>query len=80
MSFGDSVGTPVLGTNTIQVGATAPADPNTGDLWFDTDSNTWQKWSGTAWEVTQAMLPEGTDGQILVNDSGEWDASDVLPT
>lgn len=44
--------------NVTYTGATAPASPNTGDLWFDTGNyNVCKRWSGSAWtEYTQGKL------------------------
>ncbi len=50
----------MLGASGIQsyTGSTAPASPNTGDLWFDTGNyNVCKRWSGSSWtEYTQGKL------------------------
>jgi hypothetical protein len=50
----------MLGASGIQsyTGSTAPASPNTGDLWFDTGNyNVCKRWSGSEWtEYTQGKL------------------------
>ena len=50
----------LLGNTGIKssAGATAPASPSTGDLWFDTANfNVCKRWSGSAWvEYTQGKL------------------------
>lgn len=44
--------------NVTYTGATAPAEPNVGDLWFDTGNyNVCKRWNGSTWtEYTQGKL------------------------
>ena len=52
--------------NQTSYSATAPTNPTTGDLWFDTNSDYLKRWSGTAWvrlkdsEITTALNLAGT--------------------
>lgn len=39
----------ISGGGSTNPGPTPPADPNTGDLWFDINNNLLFVWSGTEW-------------------------------
>ena len=46
-------------------GPTPPADPNTGDLWFDTDNNLLFVWSGAEWISIEGGGGGGTGGLVF---------------
>lgn len=63
----------------VSYGSTAPANPATGDLWYDTNTSpvTLKRWSGSAWVVIRTSVktfmmtsaPQvGTDGPFVVGD------------
>jgi hypothetical protein len=42
---------PRCNSNLITARETAPSAPVTGDIWFDTTTDEWKRWDGTAWIV-----------------------------
>lgn len=49
----------------VTVSATAPNDPNIGDIWYDTASDTYKKWTETGWQVIQDPKEEVT-GEVII--------------
>jgi len=54
---------------TVSVGATAPSDPATGDLWYDTDYLALRVYDGTEWRVAgdHVLIPVHNDTGSTIN-------------
>lgn len=54
---------------TVSVGATAPSDPETGDLWYDTDYLALRVYDGTEWRVAgdHVLIPVHNDTGSTIN-------------
>jgi len=49
----------------VTVSAQAPNDPNIGDIWYDTGSDTYKKWTENGWEVIENPRDEVT-GEVII--------------
>lgn len=49
----------------VTVSETAPNDPNVGDIWYDTASDTYKKWTDNGWEVIKNPRDEVT-GEVII--------------
>lgn len=69
------------GTSNITAQSTAPASPQIGDVWVDTDDNKVYFWSGTAWvdAVTELPSQSGNNGKYLTTNgtSVSWGTIDL---
>ena len=69
------------GTSNITAQSTAPASPQIGDVWVDTDDNSVNFWSGSAWINATTELPSqtGNSGKYLTTNgtSVSWGTIDL---
>lgn len=76
LKWRDASGRVFGGTNADDLGdvaksATAPVDPAVDDMWFDTDSDQWKRWNGSAWQVaTPSSLAHQGTVRIQVDGNG----------
>lgn len=49
----------------VTVSETAPNDPSLGDIWYDTASDTYKKWTDKGWEVIKNPKDEVT-GEVII--------------
>lgn len=69
------------GTSNISVQSTAPASPQVGDIWIDSDDNKVYFWNDTSWvdAVTELPSQSGNSGKYLTTNgsSPSWETIDL---